>query len=137
MAVQQTKFTTTICTRFRSRSSKTNSSTNRCTCVATGITGISQQPGESAEGFAARQQAARAFTTRQQSLAGLAPKLQVKIQGIAQQENNKQEQNKVWFFSTIFIQSKTKHKQQQVHKHFNNLCHRINNKLLIHHFTRF
>ena len=41
--------------------------------VSTGITGISQQPGESADDFAARQQAAREFTTRQQSLAGLAP----------------------------------------------------------------
>ena len=41
--------------------------------VATGITGISQQPGETAEDFAKRQQAAREFTTRQESLAGLAP----------------------------------------------------------------
>ena len=41
--------------------------------VSTGIAGISQQPGESAADFAARQQAAREFTTRQQSLAGLAP----------------------------------------------------------------
>ena len=43
--------------------------------VTTGITGISQQPGETAEGFKARQDAARAFTTRQQSLAGLAPQI--------------------------------------------------------------
>ena len=41
--------------------------------VATGIAGITQQPGESADDFAARQQAAREFTTRQQTLAGLAP----------------------------------------------------------------
>jgi hypothetical protein len=41
--------------------------------VSTGIAGISQQPGESAADFAARQQAAREFTTRQQSLSGLAP----------------------------------------------------------------
>ena len=41
--------------------------------VSTGIAGISQQPGESAADFQARQQAAREFTTRQQSLAGLAP----------------------------------------------------------------
>ena len=41
--------------------------------VSTGIAGISQQPGESAADFAARQSAAQAFTTRQQSLAGLAP----------------------------------------------------------------
>ena len=37
--------------------------------VATGITGISKQPGETQAGFEARQDAARAFTTRQQSLA--------------------------------------------------------------------
>lgn len=43
--------------------------------VTTGITGISKQPGETAEGFKARQDAARAFTTRQQSLAGLAPQV--------------------------------------------------------------
>ena len=43
--------------------------------VTTGITGISRQPGETAEGFKARQDAARAFTTRQQSLAGLAPQV--------------------------------------------------------------
>ena len=41
--------------------------------VSTGLAGISQQAGESAEDFAARQQAAREFTTRQQSLSGLAP----------------------------------------------------------------
>ena len=41
--------------------------------VTTGVTGISQQPGETAEGFKARQDAARAFTTRQQNLAGIAP----------------------------------------------------------------
>ena len=43
--------------------------------VTTGIAGISQQPGETAAGFKARQDAARAFTTRQQSLAGLAPQI--------------------------------------------------------------
>ena len=37
--------------------------------VATGIAGITKQPGESADDFAARQQAAREFTTRQESLA--------------------------------------------------------------------
>ena len=41
--------------------------------VSVGLSQISQRPGESAEDFAARQQAARAFETRQQSLAGLAP----------------------------------------------------------------
>jgi len=50
--------------------------------VATGLTGISQQPGESAADFAARQDAARAFTTRQQSLAGLAPT----VEGLTKRE---------------------------------------------------
>ena len=39
------------------------------------VLGISQQPGETAEGFKARQDAAKAFTVRQQSLAGLAPQI--------------------------------------------------------------
>ena len=58
--------------------------------VATGIAGISRQPGESADDFAARQQAAREFTTRQESLAGLAPTvagqdaLQQRAQSIAE-----------------------------------------------------
>ena len=43
--------------------------------VSTGLAGISQQAGESAEDFAARQSAAQQFTTRQQSLAGLAPQV--------------------------------------------------------------
>ena len=43
--------------------------------VTGGIGSISQQAGETAEGFKARQDAARAFTTRQQSLAGLAPQI--------------------------------------------------------------
>ena len=60
--------------------------------VATGIAGISRQEGETAEDFAKRQQAAREFTTRQQSLAGLAPTvagqdaLQTAAQRIAQQQ---------------------------------------------------
>ena len=41
--------------------------------VTTGIGGLTQQAGETAAGFKARQDAARAFTTRQQNLAGLAP----------------------------------------------------------------
>ena len=59
--------------------------------VATGLAGISQQPGETAADFQARQQAAREFTTRQQSLAGLAPQvaqqdaLQTQAQTLAQQ----------------------------------------------------
>ena len=58
--------------------------------VSTGIAGISQQPGESAADFKARQDAAQAFTTRQQSLAGLAPQvaaqdaLQTQAQQVAQ-----------------------------------------------------
>ena len=60
--------------------------------VSTGLAGISQQPGETAADFQARQQAAREFTTRQQSLAGLAPTvagqdaLQTAAQRIAQQQ---------------------------------------------------
>ena len=59
--------------------------------VSTGIAGISQQAGESAADFAARQQAAREFTTRQQSLSGIAPTvaaqdaLQKQAQALAQQ----------------------------------------------------
>ena len=58
--------------------------------VSTGIAGISQQPGESAADFAARQSAAQQFTTRQQSLSGLAPQvagqdaLQTQAQNLAQ-----------------------------------------------------
>jgi hypothetical protein len=43
--------------------------------VTGGIGSLSQQTGETAEGFKARQDAARAFTTRQQNLAGLAPQV--------------------------------------------------------------
>jgi hypothetical protein len=59
--------------------------------VSTGIAGISQQTGEDAAAFKARQDAARAFTTRQQNLAGLAPQvaqrdaLQTQAQTLAQQ----------------------------------------------------
>ena len=54
--------------------------------VTTGIGGLTQQAGETAEGFKARQDAARAFTTRQQNLAGLAPQVagQDALQGRAQ-----------------------------------------------------
>jgi len=58
--------------------------------VSTGIAGITQQPGEDAAAFKARQDAAQAFTTRQQNLAGLAPQvagrdaLQTQAQQIAQ-----------------------------------------------------
>ena len=59
--------------------------------VSTGLGGLSQQTGETPEGFKARQDAARAFTTRQQNLAGLAPQvadqdqLQQTAQTLAQQ----------------------------------------------------
>ena len=55
--------------------------------VSTGIAGISQQAGESAADFAARQKAAGEFTTRQQSLTGLAPQVaaQDPLQAQAQQ----------------------------------------------------
>ena len=43
--------------------------------VTTGVTGITQRPGETAAGFQARQDAARAFEVRQQNLAGLAPQV--------------------------------------------------------------
>ena len=59
--------------------------------VSTGVAGISQQPGEDAAQFAARQKAAQQFQIRQQSLSGLAPQvaaqdpLQVQAQQLAQQ----------------------------------------------------
>jgi hypothetical protein len=59
--------------------------------VSTGLAGISQRPGEADDDFKARQQAAREFETRQQSLAGLAPQvagqdaLQRQAQTLAQQ----------------------------------------------------
>jgi len=58
--------------------------------VSGGIGSLSQQTGETAAGFKARQDAARAFTTRQQNLAGLAPQvagqdaLQQQAQSLAQ-----------------------------------------------------
>ena len=52
--------------------------------VTTGIGGITRQAGETDAGFQARQDAARAFTTRQQNLAGIAP--QVAGQDALQQE---------------------------------------------------
>ena len=59
--------------------------------VTTGIGGISRQAGETDAGFKARQDAAKAFTTRQQNLAGLRPEvagldpLQARAQALAQQ----------------------------------------------------
>ena len=54
--------------------------------VTTGIGGISRQPGETDAGFQARQDAARAFTTRQQNLAGIAPQVAPKdtLQNLAE-----------------------------------------------------
>ena len=58
--------------------------------VSTGIAGISQQPGEDAAQFKARQDAATQFGIRQQSLSGLAPQvaaqdaLQTQAQTLAQ-----------------------------------------------------
>jgi len=54
--------------------------------VTTGIGGITRQAGETDAGFKSRQDAARAFTTRQENLAGLAPKVagQDALQGLAQ-----------------------------------------------------
>jgi len=43
--------------------------------VTTGLTGLTKQAGETDAGFKARQDAARAFTTRQQNLAGLTPQV--------------------------------------------------------------
>ena len=43
--------------------------------VSVGLSAISQRPGESAADFAARQTAAKAFETRQKSLAGIAPQI--------------------------------------------------------------
>jgi len=43
--------------------------------VSGGIGSLSQQTGETDAGFKARQDAARAFTTRQENLAGLAPQV--------------------------------------------------------------
>jgi len=51
--------------------------------VTTGIGGITRQAGETDAGFKARQDAARAFTTRQENLAGIAP--QVAGQDVLQQ----------------------------------------------------
>jgi len=58
--------------------------------VTSGIAGISQRPGESADQFKARQDAATQFDIRQQSLQGLAPRvaaqdaLQTQAQQLAQ-----------------------------------------------------
>jgi len=59
--------------------------------VSTGLGGLTQASGETAEGFKARQDAARAFEVRKQNLAGVAPQvagqdaLQTQAQTLAQQ----------------------------------------------------
>ena len=73
--------------------------------VASGIAGISQQAGETADDFAARQQAAREFTTRQQSLAGLAP--QVAAQDALQQQAQQVAQAGIGSFQPFLDQAKT------------------------------
>jgi hypothetical protein len=73
--------------------------------VSTGLAGISQQPGETADDFAARQQAAREFTTRQQSLAGLAP--QVAGQDALQQQAQTLATQGVGSFAPFLQQAQT------------------------------
>jgi len=73
--------------------------------VSTGLAGISQQPGEAADDFAARQQAAREFTTRQQSLAGLAP--QVAQQDALQQQAQNLATQGVGSFQPFLQQAQT------------------------------
>ena len=68
--------------------------------VSTGIAGISQQAGESAADFKLRQDAAQAFTTRQQSIAPLAPQvaarapIQAQAQTVAEKFNDIDEATK-------------------------------------------
>ncbi len=58
--------------------------------VTTGVGGLTQGAGETAEGFKSRQDAAKAFEVRKQNLAGIAPQvagqdaLQQQAQGLAQ-----------------------------------------------------
>jgi len=73
--------------------------------VSTGLAGISQQAGETADDFAARQQAARDFTTRQQSLSGLAP--QVASQDALQQQAQNLATQGVGSFAPFLQQAQT------------------------------
>jgi hypothetical protein len=73
--------------------------------VSTGLAGISQQPGEAAADFQARQQAAREFATRQQSLAGLAP--QVAQQDALQRQAETLAQQGVGSFQPFLQQAQT------------------------------
>ena len=73
--------------------------------VSVGLSAISQRPGESSDDFAARQQAAREFETRQQSLAGLAP--QVAGQDALQQQAQTLAQQGVGSFQPFLQQAQT------------------------------
>ena len=74
----------------------------------TGIAGITRQAGETDAGFKARQQAARAFTTRQQNLAGIAPT--VAGQDALQQEAQTLAQQGVGSFEPFLTEQNNKHK---------------------------
>ena len=71
--------------------------------VSGGIGSLSKQTGETAAGFKARQDAARAFTTRQQNLAGLAP--QVAGQDRLQQEAQKRAESGLGSFQPFLDQA--------------------------------
>jgi len=73
--------------------------------VTGGIGSISQLPGEDASVFAARQQAARDFDVRKQSLAGLAP--QVAGQDALQQQAQTLAQQGIGSFQPFLDQAKT------------------------------
>ena len=73
--------------------------------VTTGISGLTKQTGETAAGFKARQDAARAFTTRQQNLAGLAP--QVAGQDALQQQAQTLATQGVGSFAPFLQQAQT------------------------------
>ena len=74
--------------------------------VTTGIAGITRQAGETDAGFKARQDAARAFTTRQQNLAGIAP--QVAGQTALQQQAQTLAQQGVGSFQPFFTKSRNR-----------------------------
>jgi hypothetical protein len=73
--------------------------------VSVGLAGISQRPGEATADFQARQQAAREFETRQQSLAGLAPT--VAAQDALQQQAQTLAQSGVGSFQPFLQQAQT------------------------------
>jgi hypothetical protein len=76
--------------------------------VTTGIGGITRQAGETDKGFKARQDAAKAFTTRQQSLAGLAP--QVAGQDALQQQAQQRAIAGLGSFQPFFTKSTTRNR---------------------------